>query len=120
MAPADAGKPTGLGPFTATAEGLRLAVLAQPRARRAELAGLVEGPDGPRLKVRVTAPPEDGKANAAIVALLAKAWRLPKSAIRLELGAGDRRKVFLLAGDPQSLAREARGWLGALNEKRTP
>jgi uncharacterized protein YggU (UPF0235/DUF167 family) len=52
------------------------------------------GPDGaPRLRVRVTAPPEDGRANAAVLALLAKALRLPRSALAIERGAASRDKL---------------------------
>lgn len=55
------------------------------------------------LKVAVTAPPEDGKANAALIALLGKAWKLPKSAFEIVGGATDRRKTLLLRGDSASL-----------------
>jgi uncharacterized protein (TIGR00251 family) len=55
------------------------------------------------LKVAVTAPPSEGKANAALVALLGRSWRLPKSAIEIVGGAADRRKTLLLRGDPASL-----------------
>jgi uncharacterized protein (TIGR00251 family) len=84
---------------------LRLAVRLQPRARRTAIDGVVIEADGSAaLKIAVTAPPEDGKANAALVALLGKAWRLPKSAIAIVGGAAQRRKVLLLSGDPASLA----------------
>jgi uncharacterized protein YggU (UPF0235/DUF167 family) len=43
--------------------------------------------DGAVLKVQVTAAPEDGKANAAILKALAKAWRLPKSRLAIAAGA---------------------------------
>ena len=48
---------------------------AQPRARRTALECA-----GGALKAQVTAPAEDGKANAAVIELLAETWRLPKSA----------------------------------------
>ena len=59
-----------------------------PRASANELAGEREGV----LLVRVTAPPVEGKANAAVVAVLAKALDVPRSAVRLERGAAARTK----------------------------
>ncbi|EPX79812.1 DUF167 domain-containing protein [Salipiger mucosus] len=60
-----------------------------PRAGRNEIRE-EEG----RLSVRVTAPPEDGKANAAVVKLLSKALGVPKSRLTLVRGATSRDKVF--------------------------
>ena len=51
----------------------------------------------------VTAVAEDGKANAAVVKLLAKAWKLPKTSISLVSGATGRRKLLQIAGDPDVL-----------------
>lgn len=94
-----ASSPLGIVP-----EGLRLFVRLQPKARRERIEGVVTEPDGrTALKVAVTAPPEGGKANAALIALLGKSWRLPKSAIEIVGGASDRRKTLLLRGDPASL-----------------
>ena len=75
-----------------------------PRASANRLGGVRDEADGGvALKAAVTAPPEDGKANAALVALLAQAWRVPKSAIRVVAGASDRRKTLLVEGDPALL-----------------
>ena len=91
-------------PLAIVSEGLRLFVRLQPKARRERIEGVVTEPDGrTALKVAVTAPPEGGKANAALIALLGKSWRLPKSAIEIVGGASDRRKTLLLRGDPASL-----------------
>ena len=91
-------------PVEPASEGVRIFVRLQPRARRAAIEGIVTEADGRvALKVAVTAPPEDGKANAALVALLGRSWRLPKSAIEIVGGATDRRKTLLLRGDPASL-----------------
>jgi len=92
-------------PFVAVREGVRLFVRLTPRARRAAIEGVVTEPDGRvALKVAVTAPPEGGKANAALIALLGKSWRLPKRAFEIVGGATDRRKTLLVSGDPASLA----------------
>ena len=63
------------------------------------------------LAVRVSAPPEGGKANAALVKLLAKTWKLPKSAITIVAGHGHRQKSLLIAGDPMALKAKLGNWL---------
>ena len=65
----------------------------QPRAKKNEI--LVR--DG-RLHVRVTAPPADGKANAAVCALLAKKLGVPKRAVEVRRGAASRDKVVSIDG----------------------
>lgn len=65
-----------------------------PRARRDELAGLRDG----RVLVRVTAPPVDGKANAAVCALLARAAGVSKGAVRVVRGETARDKVVAIDG----------------------
>ena len=88
-----------------------------PRARKDRIEGLAADADGdPVLKAAVTAPPEKGKANAALVALLAKAWRLPKSAIAISAGASGRRKSVTIAGDPQELLKRLTDWIGKIND----
>ncbi len=66
--------------------------------------GIVMDADGgARLKVAVTAPPEDGKANQAVIALLAKKWRMPRRAFTITAGSAARRKNLLIAGDGEEL-----------------
>jgi hypothetical protein len=104
-----------LPPFERMREGVRVHIRLQPRARRERIEGVVTEADGRvALKVAVTAPPEDGKANAALVALLGKSWRLPKSAIEIVGGATDRRKTLLLRGDPASLQATLSAHLASL------
>jgi uncharacterized protein (TIGR00251 family) len=96
--------PLSSGPLAAVGEGVRVFVRLSPRARREGIEGVVAEADGrAMLKVAVAAPPEGGKANAALVALLGKRWRLPKSAFEIVGGAADRRKILLVRGDPASL-----------------
>ncbi len=84
------------------AEGTVVAVRAQPGARRNEIRGEQDG----ALKVCVTAAPEKGKANKAIVAVLSKSLSLRKSQIELIAGETARRKRFLVRGiDLDELAR---------------
>ncbi len=85
-------------------DGVELRVKAQPRARRPGLHGLVEGADGPRLKVAVNAAPEDGQANRAICALLGAALHVPPSRIAVVHGLAARDKTCRIAGDAALLA----------------
>jgi uncharacterized protein (TIGR00251 family) len=90
------------------AGGIRLRLKVQPKARREGVIGWTPDPDGPEgkgwaLKLSVGAPPEDGKANAAVIALLAKALGVAKSAISVVSGATDRRKLVEIRGDETEL-----------------
>lgn len=92
------------GPFEGVADGVRVHLRVTPRASRNAITGTAGTADGGRvLKVSVTAVPEDGKANEAVVKLLSKAWRVPKSGIRVVAGATDRNKIVHVAGDPAEL-----------------
>lgn len=66
----------------------------QPRAASNGLAGL----QGDMLKLRLTTPPVDGKANKAVIAYLAKLIHLPKSSITLKSGHQSRRKTVVIHG----------------------
>ena len=76
------------------AAGTILPVRAQPGARRNAVLGEHDG----ALRVAVTAAPDKGKANQAIVELLSSAFGIPKSAVELVGGASSRQKRFLLRG----------------------
>ena len=62
----------------------------QPGARKTEIAGR----HGDALKIRLAAPPVDGKANEALLRFVAEALHLPKSAVCLKSGQTSRRKVL--------------------------
>jgi uncharacterized protein YggU (UPF0235/DUF167 family) len=105
-------------PFIAAAGGLRIRVHARPGGRRDCVEGLrSEGDGGVAIKVTVRAAAEDGKANGAIVTLLAREWGLPQRALALLSGATDRRKSFHLAGDPVALLARLEGWLKKWTEQ---
>lgn len=55
------------------------------------------------LRVHVCEVPDKGKANVAVVKLLAKVWGLPKSAIEVVSGASSRNKVIAITGEPDAL-----------------
>ena len=81
-----------------------------PRGGRDALEGWAQGADGTsHLKARVRAVPEDGKANAALVALLAASLDVPKSAVRIASGASGRLKRVEIAGDGKVLAARLEG-----------
>lgn len=76
----------------------RITVKLTPKAKRNAVQGWAEGQDGAKiLKVSVTAAPEKGKANAALIDLLAKEWRIPKSAIEIVRGETERVKIIELS-----------------------
>lgn len=91
-------------PWRRTAGGLRLTVRLTPRAKADALGGVREAQPGrPALLARVTAPPAAGAANAALIALVAKALGVPKSAVTLASGETSRLKTLRVAGDPDRL-----------------
>lgn len=69
-------------------EDLILDCHLQPKASKDEFAGL----HGERIKIRLTAPPVDGKANAQLLAFLAAAFAVGKSQVSLESGQQSRQK----------------------------
>ncbi|MCR4283660.1 MAG: DUF167 family protein [Bauldia sp.] len=82
-----------------------LGIRLTPKADRDAFAGIAVLADGREVaKVRVRALPEDGAANDALVRLIARSLRLPKSAVNIVGGASQRLKQVRVAGDPDELA----------------
>jgi uncharacterized protein (TIGR00251 family) len=95
--------------ITEHAEGCVLPVRAQPGARKAG----VLGEQGGALKVAVTAPPEDGRANKALTEALRDLLGLKRSQVELLGGETSREKKFLVRGVPKSeLERRLSALLG--------
>jgi uncharacterized protein YggU (UPF0235/DUF167 family) len=93
-------------------DGVSVAVRLTPKAGADRIDGVAEDAAGARiLKARVTTVPESGKANAALLKLLAKNWKLPKSSLSVAGGAKDRNKVVHVAGDPAALYERLSRWL---------
>ena len=86
---------------------MRLAVRVTPRGGRDAIEGWSTDADGrPLLKLRVAAAASDGQANAAMIALVAEALGVPKSAVRLVRGETARVKRLEVEGaDAAGLAR---------------
>ncbi len=86
-------------PCRASKNGVELFVRATPKAANERISDITQDASGRcYLKVYITAPPEDGKANEAIINLLAITFRLPKACITLMSGATHRLKCFSMDG----------------------
>jgi uncharacterized protein (TIGR00251 family) len=83
---------------------LTLTLHIQPGAKKTEVAG----EHGDALKIRLAAPPVDGKANAALLAFIAERLGVSKSAVTLKSGQTSRRKVVEVEG----VSAEVRSLLG--------
>jgi uncharacterized protein YggU (UPF0235/DUF167 family) len=96
------------------ANGIVVAVRAQPRARREGVQDVVNDAAGrPRLRIAVTAPPEDGRATKAVCAVLASALAVPVSRVTVLSGAAAREKLLHVAGSAEALAAAMRALGGA-------
>jgi len=93
---------------------MRLRVRVTPRAGRDRLESVIDLPNGPAIKIAVSAPPEDGKANAAVCKLLAKFLRTAKSNIAIVSGVTARNKQVEIAGDGAALAAVLDAWRDGL------
>jgi uncharacterized protein (TIGR00251 family) len=71
-------------------ERLRIVVHVQPNASRTEISGVVEG----ALKIRLHAPPVDGKANEALINLMAERLKVAKRDVDVSRGHGSRQKIL--------------------------
>lgn len=92
--------------FLPTCQGYRLKVHVVPGSRQT----LIAGRHGDRLKVKVAAPPEKGRANEELLNFLARSLKVPRQALHLTLGAASRAKVVEI----HDLSPELRSRLQAL------
>ena len=97
------------GFWRAEAAALLVRVKVQPKSRRPGLEGLRPALDGPRLRVSVTEAPEDGRANQAVCAALAKALGLPAAAVEIAQGPAARDKTMRVWGHPALLIPKLEG-----------
>ena len=93
---AEATRPPFVQPGKKTGQWL-VQVRVQPGAKKTEIAGLLEE----RLKIRLAAPAVDNKANAALVAFVAKKLALRQSRVELVTGATSRQKSLLVENDTE-------------------
>jgi uncharacterized protein (TIGR00251 family) len=84
----------------ATANGCTLNVRVHPGARRNAVTGTHDG----AIKISLTTPPTDGRANAALIAFLADTFNIPRAHVTLVTGAASRTKTLHLEGlTPEAL-----------------
>jgi uncharacterized protein len=103
------------GPLSVTRDGLRAAIRLSPRAKIDRLLALTAtAAGGCAIKASVTAPPEGGRANEALLRLLAHAWRLPRRDLSIVAGAAGRNKIIKIAGDPHRLFSRIAGEIARL------
>ena len=84
-------------------DGVAVAVKVQPKSRRPGVKGTAPSADGERLRIGVTEPAEDGRANRAACAALAVALQVAPSAVSVATGATSREKTLHVAGVPATL-----------------
>ena len=89
--------------FRVQGGGLAVRVKVHPGARRPGVLGQVPDVEGTRLKIAVAEPPEDGRANRAVCAVLARALDVPISAVAVTLGQTSRDKTLHVTGDASIL-----------------
>lgn len=80
-------------------DGISLSVKVHPRSRHPG----VQGAAGDRLRIAVTEPPEDGRANRAVCAAVADLLDVAPSAVTVTVGATSRDKTLRITGDPSAL-----------------
>lgn len=87
-------------PIHKTPDGITFSVKAHPRAKKNAITGEV----GDALKLSLTAPPINGKANEACIEFFANLLKVPRSSVTIASGHTSRRKVIRVAGvSPQQL-----------------
>jgi uncharacterized protein (TIGR00251 family) len=81
-------------PVQQTGDGTSFAVKIHPRAKKNAITGEL----GDALKVSLTAPPVEGRANEACIEFLAKLLKVPRSSVTIASGQSSHRKVIRVAG----------------------
>ncbi len=117
--PAPAPAAGRLAPYAAARDGLRLRVHVTPRAGLERIGEVVSDGRTARLKLSVRAPAHEGEANAAAVALLARALALPKSALCVAAGHTSREKTIAIRGEAGALAAGIEALLAARQKERS-
>ena len=82
--------------------GATFSVRVHPRARRNAITGAL----GDALKLSLTAPPAEGRANQAVIEFLAEVLRLPRSSVTIAAGHTSRNKVVRVSGLSASTVAE--------------
>lgn len=105
------------GPLLPVRDGVDVAIRLMPRAAGNRVMGIAPTAGGGRVvKAAVGAPPEDGRANAALLRLIAREWKLPRRDLEIVAGARSRDKRVRVIGDPKVLLPRLAAILAALVE----
>jgi len=89
-------------PVQESAKGITFAVKVHPRARKNAITGTV----GDALKLALTAPPVEGKANQAVIEFFAALFQIPRSSVTIASGETSRNKVIRIAGVRKPVAEQ--------------
>lgn len=118
MSTAEAGA-NPLAAWNAREGGVALWIRLTPKGGRDALGGVESLADGRSvLRARVRAAPEDGRANEALVELVAKALSAPRKSVSIETGHTGRVKKLFVAGDPARLLETLARLAASGNEQR--
>ena len=108
-------------PFSRVPGGVRVRLRLNPKASANRITGLTADADGGVvLKATVTTVPEDGKANAALIKMLAKEWKLVKSGFDIIHGATGQNKTLFVAGDTEHVLKKLQDWASRKLGNETP
>jgi len=107
--------------FSILSDGLKLSVRLTPKSSRDALDGKAVLSDGRVvLKAHVRALPDKGKANKALIVLLAKTLKLAKTQVTLASGATSRIKTIKLEGEPAELKHRLEAVLAGKAQEKNP
>lgn len=99
-----------------TSSGATFSVKVHPRAKKNAITGEV----GDALKLSITAPPVEGRANEACIEFLAELLEVPRSSVTIAAGQNSRRKLIRVAGLTADRIRERLAQHGHAQEKDNP
>lgn len=106
-------------PFRAVPGGVALRLRVTPRGGADRVEGIgADAAGNAHILLRVSAIAEKGKANEAVLKLLAKSTGLPRSAFSIASGETGRMKAVLAAGEPEALLARLEAWAELLPERR--
>ncbi len=103
-------------PWRQSGTSIELRIRLTPKGGRDAVDGTTASPDGPALKARVRAAPEDGEANAALIELIAAWLDVPKRNVTLESGHKSRTKMLAISGNAATIEQRLRSNLTALTD----
>ena len=89
-------------PLRATAHGISFSIKLHPKAKKNAITGVL----GDALKLSITAPPVDGKANDAVLRFFAELFSVPRSAVSITSGFTSRNKVVMISCVTEQKVRE--------------